>query len=76
MPRAIVSQVQQQRTVRQQVAAQARDVLGAVEVVAEQATGLQVSIDLIDGSVEGGLTASLGTKLADFDARIAALESP
>lgn len=76
MPRAIVSQVQQQRAARQQVAAQVRDVLGAVEVVAEQAIELQASIDLIEGSVDGGLTASLGTKLADFDARIAALEAP
>lgn len=74
MPRAVMSQAHLLRQTQQMVAAQARDVAGAVEAVAEQASALQVSIDLIDDSVDGGLVETLNAKLAELDTRITALE--
>lgn len=74
MPRANPSQQLIQRRANQMVAAQARDVLGAVEAVAEQTADLQGTVGLIDGSIEGGLSATLSWKLADLEARLGALE--
>lgn len=74
MPRANPSPLLIQRRTTQTVAAQTRDVLGAVEAVAEQTTLLEVNLGAIDGAIDGGVTASLGTKLADIEARLDALE--
>lgn len=74
MPRANPSPQQIQRRATQTVAAQARDVLGAVEAVAEQAAELQDTIGVIDGSIDGGLSATLSSKLANLESRLDALE--
>lgn len=69
MPRARPSSVQLQRQTTQMVAAQSRDVAGAVQTVVEVA-------EAIDASVDGGLIDTLNYKLVDLDARLAALELP